>query len=62
MKKEINPAVKSKINKTALIMATVGILAGLNVIPEEIEGHVVEVALVAGPALIAIFRTWFTKP
>jgi hypothetical protein len=56
----MNTPTKSKINYTALLMAVVGILVGLDIIPPEIEEPVVQVALIGGPALIAVFRTWFT--
>ena len=56
----MNKPVKSKINYTALIMAVVGILVGLDVIPPDIEEDVIQVTLIGGPALIAVFRTWFT--
>jgi hypothetical protein len=60
MKTAINPPLKSKTNYTALIMALVGILVGLDIIPPEIEEPVIQVTLIGGPALIAVFRTWFT--
>jgi hypothetical protein len=60
MKNALNPATKSKINYTALVMALVGILVGLDIIPPEIEEPVIQVTLIAGPAIIAVFRTWFT--
>jgi hypothetical protein len=56
----INPPTQSKINYTALVMAAVGILVGLDIIPAEIEEPVVQATLILGPALIAVFRTWFT--
>ena len=56
----MNTPAKSKINYTALIIAVVGILVGLDILPREIEDDVVQVTLIAGPALIAVFRTWFT--
>lgn len=60
MKTSPNKPVNSKINLSALIMALVGILVGLDIIPQEIEEPVVQVTLIGGPALIAVFRTWFT--
>ncbi len=60
MKTAPNLAKQSKINYTALIMALVGILVGLDIIPPEIEEPVIQVTLIGGPALIAVFRTWFT--
>lgn len=56
----MNPPSKSKINWTALLIQVVGILAILNVIPEELEAPLTEVTLIVGPALIQVFRTWFT--
>jgi hypothetical protein len=55
-----NTPAQSKINYTALIMALVGILVGLDIIPREIEEPVVQATLIIGPALVAVFRTWFT--
>jgi hypothetical protein len=60
MKTKPNTPKQSKINYTALIMALVGILVGLDIIPPEIEEPVIQVTLIGGPALIAVFRTWFT--
>lgn len=60
MKTAPNIPKQSKINYTALIMALVGILVGLDIIPPEIEEPVIQVTLIGGPALIAVFRTWFT--
>jgi hypothetical protein len=60
MKTQPNTPKQSKINYTALIMAFVGILVGLDIIPPEIEEPVIQVTLIGGPALIAVFRTWFT--
>jgi len=60
MKTAPNLPKQSKINYTALIMALVGILVGLDIIPPEIEEPVIQVTLIGGPALIAVFRTWFT--
>ena len=60
MKAAPNIPKQSKINYTALIMALVGILVGLDIIPPEIEEPVIQVTLIGGPALIAVFRTWFT--
>ncbi len=60
MKAAPNIPKQSKINYTALIMALVGILVGLDIIPPEIEEPVIQVTMIGGPALIAVFRTWFT--
>jgi|TARA_R110000782_G_scaffold262915_2_gene355325 hypothetical protein len=60
MKTAPNIPKQSKINYTALVMALVGILVGLDIIPPEIEEPVVQVTMIGGPALIAVFRTWFT--
>jgi hypothetical protein len=51
---------KSKINYTGLLIASVGILAGYDIIPSKIEDDVVQFALIGGGALVTIFRTWFT--
>lgn len=62
MKNEINHPTQSKINYTALVMACVGIAVGFDLIPVEAEEAIVQFTLIVGPSLIAIFRTWFTKP
>lgn len=62
MKTQVNAATRSKINYTALIIQIIGILAILDVIPTEMEQPLVEVTMIVGPALIQVFRTWFTEP
>lgn len=62
MKTQINPASKSKINITAAIMAVIGALVTLDIIPPELEKSVTQITLTLGPVLIGVFRTWFTKP
>tara|TARA_R110000824_G_scaffold37492_1_gene114981 strand:+ start:1658 stop:1828 length:171 start_codon:yes stop_codon:yes gene_type:complete len=56
----MNPPVKSKINWTALVMALVGVVSALGYISEEDKTAILEVTVIAGPVLIATFRTWFT--
>ena len=56
----MNPAHKSKINYTALVMAGIGLLVAFDVIPAEAEKQITEITLILGPTLIATFRTWFT--
>jgi ACR3 family arsenite efflux pump ArsB len=56
----MNSPVASKINYTALLIQIVGILVVFDVIPKQIEQQVVEITLIVGPALIQVFRTWFT--
>lgn len=59
----MNAPTRSKINYTALIIQMIGVLAILNLIPEELEQPLTEITLLVGPALIQVFRTWFTvKP
>lgn len=41
-------------------MQTVALLAIFGVIPEEAEEPIIEITLILGPALIQVFRTWFT--
>ena len=60
MKTKTNTAKQSKINYTALVMGLVGVAVGLDIIPKEIEEPVIQVTLIAGPAIIGVFRTWFT--
>lgn len=58
----MNPANKSKINYTALVMALVGIAAAFDLIPEDAKEPIIEATLIVGPMLVATFRTWFTEP
>lgn len=57
----MNPPSKSKINWTSLVIAIVGALVALDVLPPEVEQPLTEATLILGPALIATFRTWFTQ-
>ena len=57
----MNPPVKSKINWTAFVIQIIGIGAVLNWFPPEIEQNLTEIALILGPTLIQIFRTWYTE-
>lgn len=56
----MNPPAKSKINYTSLLIALIGVAVAFDLIPAEIEDDVVQITLIAGPVLIATFRTWFT--
>lgn len=56
----MNHPVQSKINYTSLVMALVGVAVAMGWIPTDLEEPVTEITLIAGPALIATFRTWFT--
>lgn len=56
----MNPATKSKINWTSLIIAVIGGLVAFDVLPQDIEQPVTEITMIVGPVLIATFRTWFT--
>lgn len=58
----MNHPAQSKINWTSLVMAIVGLAVAFDVIPPDAEEALVQVALIAGPAAIAVFRTWFTGP
>lgn len=62
MKTEINPPWYSKINYTALVIQIIGVFAILNLIPKEIEEQLTEAVMIILPAMIQIFRTWFTQP
>lgn len=57
---KMNPPVKSKINWTALVMALVGVASALGYVSEDNKAAILEVTVIAGPVLIATFRTWFT--
>lgn len=56
----MNEAHTSKINWTAMVMALIGIAVILDWIPAEMEQDVITVTMIGGPALIGVFRTWFT--
>lgn len=56
----MNHPAASKINYTALVMALFGVAVAYDLIPEEAEEALTQVVLIAGPVLIATFRTWFT--
>ncbi len=56
----MNTATSSKINWTAAIMAVVNILIISNVLPAAYEGPALVLVNTFGPALIIVFRTWFT--
>lgn len=58
----MNTPARSKINWTALAVALVGIAAAFDLVPPEAEKHLTEIAMILGPALIMVWRTWFTGP
>lgn len=62
----MNPASKSKINYAAGVQALVNIavyvLIKFDVIPKAAIADALVVANTLSAALIATFRTWFTKP
>jgi hypothetical protein len=51
----------SKINYTSLLIQLVGVAVIFDLIPMELEQPIIEITLIAGPAIIQIWRTWFTK-
>jgi len=57
----MNAPVLSKINWTSFVIQLIGIAVLLNWIPYKYEEHLTEITLILGPALIQIFRTWFTE-
>lgn len=65
MSNEINAPTVSKINWTAGIMAVSNIAvlkaANFGLIPEGMVADALVVGNVASYALIAVFRTWYTK-
>lgn len=58
----MNRPTKSKINWTALVtqLVTIAFLAGL--IPPKYETAVIAIIGIVTPALVQVFRTWFTGP
>lgn len=61
MTETINSPTVSKINYTALLIQIIGIASIMDWIPTELEQPIVEITMIVGPAMIQIFRTWFTK-
>lgn len=61
MKTQMNKPINSKINWTALVMAIIGVMVALDYIPPEMEEDVITITMIAGPALIGVFRTWYTE-
>ena len=56
----MNPPVSSKINWTALAIAVIGLLIATDALPPEVEKPVTDITMILLPALIVVFRTWFT--
>ena len=50
----------SKINWTQLLALGIGIAATLNYIPPELEEQLVELSMIALPAVTIVLRSWFT--
>jgi len=57
----MNHPATSKINWTAAAIAVVGLLVVSGVVPKGYEIHLVSLITIFLPALIIVFRTWFTK-
>lgn len=57
---EYKKPTRSKINWTGLFIQVVGLLVIFNLIPAEMEQPIVEITLILGPAIIQVWRTWFT--
>jgi len=62
MKTEINPPAMSKINATAALQAIGNLLVVLGYVPADVAIEAMAAINIIGPMLIAVFRTWFTKP
>ena len=59
----MNSPIQSKINWSALVLLGVGIALKAGYLPAEYEAEITEAAYILMPALIIVFRTWFTdKP
>ena len=58
----MNHPLKSKINWTALVIALIGLAAAFDLIPAAAEQPLVTIATIALPALVMVWRTWFTGP
>jgi hypothetical protein len=62
VKKQANTAMRSKINWTAVLMQVLTLLVLFDVIPHGADEAIIALVGLLGPALIQIFRTWFTIP
>lgn len=58
----MNSPTRSKINYTSLIIALIGLAIALDWVPAEAREPLTEIVMIAGPALIMVWRTWFTEP
>lgn len=56
----MNTPLKSKINYTGLVIAVIGVIASLDLMPAEMEEHLVEIAMILTGPLVIVFRTYFT--
>jgi len=56
----MNHPAASKINYTAIFISLINIAATKGLIPEDIRPEIVNIVNTAGPAMILVFRTWFT--
>ena len=56
----MNDPLQSKINFTGLVIALIGVVASLDLLPPEMEEHLVEVAMILTGPLVIVFRTYFT--
>lgn len=58
---DYNSPLKSKINWTGLFIQIVGLLVIFKLLPPEMERPIVEITLILGPAIIQVWRSWFTN-
>jgi hypothetical protein len=59
---DTKPAWRSKINWTAVIMASFSLLTALNIdVDPQVREAILTLLPVVGGGLIVIFRTWFTS-
>ena len=58
---ETKSVVASKINVTALVQVAVTVAVLLGAVPKDKEVEVLVAANTIGPALIMVWRTWFTN-
>ena len=62
MKTKINHPALSKINAAAGLMLAVGVANTAGWIPADYQTHALSAATLAGPAVVILWRTWFTAP
>ena len=56
----INKPTQSKLNATGLVISTIGVIAGFDLIPPKVEEHLVEISMMITGPLVIVLRSFFT--